>query len=104
MLTAMARSQNTHRHPISWVMKPPATGPITGPNNGPRDQIAMNFPRFSWTIKSDMVPAPMVNGQLPKTPARKRMTSKVAMFWDSAHPTLKATNPMLQLWYSGVRP
>lgn len=72
----MAMIQKTQRHPRPVVMKPPTTGPTTGPSRGPIAKPAMAAPRFSWEIMSVMVPPPLVMGQEPKMPLKKRKTMR----------------------------
>jgi hypothetical protein len=74
------------------------------PRIGPRLQIAMIFPRLRGRIKSPNEPAPIVMGQPPNVPARKRKTTNAGKEGDNALATLKTVNRMLQTQYTGTRP
>lgn len=72
--TVIEMIQNIQRQPKLSATNPPAIGPTTGPNIGPMAQMAMTPALFSRVIMSAAVPDPIVIGQLPATPDRKRKT------------------------------
>ena len=94
-LTAIAITQNTQRQPSASARKPPATGPTTGPRMGPIAQMAMMPARFSLGTMSATVPEPMVRGQTPAVPARRRKTMSCGMVWATAQAMVKMRNRML---------
>lgn len=71
---------------------------------GPSDHIAITFPRLRGRIRSPNEPAPIVIGQPPNVPARKRKTTNAGNEGDSALATLKTVNKTLQTQYTGTRP
>jgi hypothetical protein len=77
---------------------------MTGPNRGPRAHEDMAAPRFSLDIISANDAAPIVSGQDPASPARKRNAMRPPRLGAKAQATLKMIKRTLQMWYNGSRP
>lgn len=66
--------------------------------------IDMTLPLCSCLKVSAIVPEPMVMGEEPATPAKKRNTINIEILVDLAQPMLNARNRNVLTWYTGRRP
>lgn len=71
---------------------------MTGPSRGPMAKIAIAPPLSCGMKTSAIEPAPIVMGQLPAIPAKRRKASKAPMFGAKAHAIVQTTKSELQMW------
>lgn len=74
---------------------PPAIGPITGPNKGPKLKSEVANPLLSAWNRSAIIPAPMVRQPEPPNPAINRNPINVLKLGANAHPICHTQNIIL---------
>ena len=80
----------THLQPTVMETKPPRIGPSIGPMNGAVANMDDARPRRESGKRSAITPPALVRGKAPKAPARKRKTSRDAIFLQPADAPMKA--------------
>lgn len=88
--------QNVHRQPKSWVMNPPAIGPIIGPSSVPLPQMLIGHPLSSGGYISAILAPPSIVGVEPPTPWKKRMMISVVTELAAPQPSVKAMKKKLE--------
>ena len=68
------------------------TYPKTGPRKGVKMKKHTTNPRFAGVYKSALVPAPILRGGEPKTPAKNRQTTRDAKVLEKPAPIMKSPN------------
>ena len=68
------------------------TYPKTGPRKGVKMKKHTTNPRFEGVYKSALVPAPILRGGEPKTPAKNRQTTRDAKVLEKPAPIMKSPN------------
>lgn len=80
------------------------TYPSVGPRKGAQTMMAMGMARSCGAHTSDRVALPTLRAGLPKHPAKKRHTTKLAMDCEKPEPRVKRPKMGVHTKYTALRP
>lgn len=80
------------------------TYPKVGPKKGAQTRMAIGMARSCGAQTSERVALPTLSAGLPKQPARKRHTVKLAMDCEKPAPSVKSAKMGVHTKYTALRP